>query len=575
MANVLQSVRKGLSASLVAPVREGTFAQHGGSSSLQGVTILSSIIFAGLLVAIVAAPAIRSASALISAPSSNDLLAIPSFLVPGLLAALAFSFSLVLTAAVRSRLLLAVPLAVGVLLLQTVIVAAGSSSAIDARPPWEGYGLVLLACVAAICARRWRGSVLRDLLAFNVLLLATAIVCQRSFTTIATESGVRVDVATVALILTFVTTLALPLSVASGVGAVDASLGVVMGLTRGVVDVVPRSVTALLAILLLAWQWWLTVSHALVEGRPVSWVTGAAVLGSSALIWFACRVPGDHTIDVALARATSSRWSLPVSYGLASVVICGGAIGLIALAIHLATGLPADSRVAAITEALLGTGGISAARIAVLVFLGVAGYLLRAKGRSLAAAVAWIDAILIASYSLAATSSTSEWWPWTTDALADVGTVVVTGMAAIVVARKPSRWRSTAVPLVLCLSLVALMRRADVLSAPITLVVGSSVTAALVVGLAWGFLTDGALAQGASDGPPKQARVLLILGNFTFTAAVVAWAVLGLQPQPYEDLQAATALGVQTLGSAVLIVVAFVVTLQRTGVPVTAPFPRS
>ena len=572
MADLLRSLGSGLSRTLVAPVRQGTFALRDVSASAVAVAIVTAVVFTGLLVAVVAAPAIRSATTLISAPTPDQVMAIPAFLIPALLAALAFAFALLLVGALRCRALVCVLVAVGVLIVVTVLVAAGGSSTLNSSPPWAGYALIAITA-AAVAVLRWRrSSVLRDTVVLLVLLLAIGFVCQRDFTAIAAESGVRVDIAALALVLSFVTTLALPLSVASGLGAVDASLGVVLGLARGIAVAAPRAIVAALAVIVLLWQGWIIATSAWSAERMAGLVAGAGVLAVCVALWFASgagrrarniesgdRAAGDTADD---ARDQAGRWSLPVSYGLASAVILGGGIGLVGLGIHLATGLSADAAVSGVIDPLLGLPGITLARIGVLVFLVVMGVVLRRRGRALAAAMAWIDAVLIASYSLSATEVTAAWWHATPDSLADIGVIALVVGAVIALVRSPRAWMSLATPVLVIACVLALLRRADVLSAPITLLAGGSVTAVLVVGLAWSLLTDSG-AHGNSPGLPREGRLLLTLGNFTFTAAVVAWAVLGLQAQPYDDLQAATALGVQTLGSALLIVVALVT--ARTG----------
>ena len=565
MADLLRSLGSGLSRTLVAPVRQGTFALRDVSAAAVAVAIVTAVVFTGLLIAVVAAPAIRTATTLISAPTPDQVMAIPAFLIPALLAALAFAFALLLVGALRCRALVCVLVAVGVLIVVTVLVAAGGSSTLNSSPPWAGYALIAITA-AAVAVLRWRrSSVLRDTVVLLVLLLAIGFVCQRDFTVIATESGVRVDIAALALVLSFVTTLALPLSVASGLGAVDASLGVVLGLARGIAG-------AALAVIVLLWQGWIIATSAWSAERMAGLVAGAGVLAVCVALWFASgvgrRARGGESDDTTAvdtaddARDQAGRWSLPVSYGLASAVILGGGIGLVGLGIHLATGLSADAAVSGVIDPLLGLPGITLARIGVLVFLVVMGVVLRRRGRALAAAMAWIDAVLIASYSLSATEVTAAWWHATPDSLADIGVIALVVGAVIALVRSPRAWMSLATPVLVIACVLALLRRADVLSAPITLLAGGSVTAVLVVGLAWSLLTDSG-AHGNSPGLPREGRLLLTLGNFTFTAAVVAWAVLGLQAQPYDDLQAATALGVQTLGSALLIVVALVT--ARTG----------
>ena len=548
--SLLRSLGRGLSTTLVTPVREGTFALREHSASAVGVAIVAAVVFGGLLVAIVAARPLRHSVDLISAPTASGLLAVPGFLVPALLAAATFAFALLIAGAIRCRALVAMPVVLVVLLLCFVLVASGSSSTIGARPPWEGYVLVALTGATAVAAGRWRGSVLRDVTVLVVLLEAIAVVCQRDLTRIATESGVRIDIATLALVLTFVTTLALPLSVASGLGAVDASAGLVLGVTRGLTGSLPRAALVVLALALGVWQWWVLLGGGWTRDRLLGWLSAGIVLMVCALIWWRCRVPGTRDADDAV-RSEARRFSLPVAYGLASAVLVGGLISLVGLGVHLATGRALDEVLAPVGDGLLGIGGITLARVVVVVFLAIAGVVLRRRGQGRAAALAWIDAILIASYALSATTPSAMWWPWSLGAMADVGLIALTLLAGAVALRR--RASSLLVPLVITLALIALLRRADALSAPVTLIVGGSATAVLVVGLAWGFLTDGASAHRHTPGLPRDGRLLLLLGNFIFTAAVVAWAAIGLQSQPYDDLQAAANVGVQTLGTGLLV----------------------
>ena len=128
-----------------------------------------------------------------------------------------------------------------------------------------------------------------------------------------------------------------------------------------------------------------------------------------------------------------------------------------------------------------------------------------------------------------------------------VGTVLITVVAVGWAVRRRLTARRVESVLVLYLLLAAFGSR-ELFADPLALVLGAS--AAVVFGLAWGFLT-GAPSEGGATHLP--GRTLFFLGNSLLGAAVVAFIALASNPAGAIDPDQLILFGDQTLGSGLLL----------------------
>jgi hypothetical protein len=193
---------------------------------------------------------------------------------------------------------------------------------------------------------------------------------------------------------------------------------------------------------------------------------------------------------------------------------------------------------------------MTATRVLVIAGLAVGAALLVRRGSVLLGAIAGVDAVVLATYFWVP-SAISDWM-WTPPSIGNVGLVVATVLAVAWTIRRT--WDGARMSFLLVLALLSsLVRQADFFALPVGFLIGASAVAVLVIGLVWGFLTDGGGAHQDTPGFPRDRRLLTVLGEFLFATTVVAWAVIGKDVGMAATLSSASAQAVLTLGSALII----------------------
>lgn len=540
-----------LRTTFVDPVRFGTLNLHRRSTQTAGITIGIAVLFSLVIVAILAANPLRASAELIAAPGETEVIVVPAYLIPAILALLGVSAALALTGAVRCSPLIALPLVVVSILVLTAIVVSSVNSSTNPYLTVAAFALLGIAIALFIGARFRPGGTARDFLIFLAPILSSMALAQRGFTEIATASGIRVDVVTVALALSFIAALALPVAVLSGFAAVDVGTGLVTGIARGLgTKIRPQAVMVVIGVLILT-QSILTIS----DLRDSSVRQHVLIAGSTALacavVWTLLRIRG---AGEATARDDAGSLAGPTAYGLSLTVILGGIIGMVGLVLGLTLVPGASVALQPVVTGFLDSPGPWLNRIAVIIGLVVLSAIMR-RSKPLLAGVAGLGALLISVNSLSAAGVV-----WSPPVFADVAFIGVCAWFLRVLWFQRERWGELSGTALLALALTLLLRQPDVLAQPFTLVIGGSATAVIVVGLVWSFLTDGAEPARSPRGLGRDARLLLLLANFLFGATVVAWATIGRQPLLADALDQATTLGVQSIGTALIVSVLLTVT---------------
>lgn len=546
MSNEPVGMLTSLRTAFLDPVRFGTLNLKGRSTQTAGITIGIAVLFALIIVAIILANPLRATAVLIAAPGETEVLVIPEYLIPVVLALLGVSAALALTGAVRCSPLFALPLVAVSTLVLTAIVASSVNSLADPQLTIAAFALLGIAVALFIGARLRPGGVARDFLIFLVPLMASMALAQRGFTDIAAASGIRVDVVTVALALSFIAALALPIAIMSGFSAVDVGVGLVSGFAHGLGAMIhDRLMRVAIAVVILI-QIVLTISDLRDSSVRQHLLIAAATALACVLVWSLLRI---RSTREGAARGEAALLVAPTAYGLSFTVILGGVIGMVGLVLGLTLVPGASATLQPVVTGFLESPGPWLNRFAVIIGLVVFSATSR-RSRPLLAGVAGVGALLLAGNSFAEAGVS-----WSPQAFADVAFIGVCAWFLRETWSRRGRWMEVSGPAFLALALTFLLRQPDFLALPFTVVIGGSATAVIVVGLVWSFLTDGADPPRPSRRLGGDARLLLLLASFLFGATVVAWATIGRQPLLSEALGQATTLGVQSIGTALVVCV--------------------
>jgi hypothetical protein len=190
------------------------------------------------------------------------------------------------------------------------------------------------------------------------------------------------------------------------------------------------------------------------------------------------------------------------------------------------------------------------------VALVLAAILLKRRRRPVLAAIAAVDAVVLASLQASTAGAALADWAWRPGDIGDIGVLVAAGAAVAWLARGHlSRQRAPFLLLLLVMS--ALVRQAAILEGPMGFLLSASATGLLVFGLFWSFLTGGSATHEDSRDAPRDRRLLIFLGESVYALAIVAWAVIGKEVDASGALARSTALAVLTLGTSLVLLTVF------------------
>lgn len=533
----------------VEPVRGGTLSLRHHSAGVAGITIAVVLIYAGVLVAVIAARPLREASDFAADTSRGDVTVIPELLAPGLLALIGLALALVLAGSQRGHPVLRAVVLLGVAaIIGTVILVVPAT---DGRSlTWWGAAAGLLATVVyCMTMWRWGSHPAIDFLVLLTLVLGTLALAYSAMVAGQASSELRFDIVTLALLMTYLTLLASPVAFASGLSAVGVGIAAVAW-SADFLRERARPVTVAVALALVsAWQCWILWSR--LTEDSADWlrelVSALVVAGVGFGVWRRVRVERRAPTDVV---ADATRFGLPVGYILQSGVVVTALLSLVALGLS-AAGRSWDP-LTDLTSALASPAMATAVRWVTVGALVVAGLIAARRGRRVLAGIAWVNAIVLASVILTTPDSPLAAWGWTPDAMGDAGLLVAVLLAVAWLLRRT--WTSDRAGLLLLIvALSALAREANVLETPMGFLLGASATGLLVFGMAWSMLTGGADHHVAGRWLPADRRLLLFLGESMYAMAIVAWAIIGKEGGSASSLSAFAALAVLTLGTSLVL----------------------
>ncbi len=553
------------------PVRYGTLALGPHSAGIAGVAWAVTVIYAATVGSILLANPLRAVAPLQAQVDATSNLVVPTFLVPAVLCLIGVAFGLLLAGSQRAPwwwrgLYLVV---VGAVLTSIAAVGAGLGS--GGLLSWITLALlaVTIAYIIYMWSRRTRPAV--DAVVLVTLSCLVILVSYRSLVTQALlGTGGEQTVATASLILQQVSTLALPVAFLSGISATALGISFVSWGSEELGRRATVPVTLAMAMAALLVQWMLVVRGIASEpgdltARLTQVVAALVLVGLCWGAWWWCH-RGYRARDISPVRVSEAAVlvAVPLSYAVTAAAFIAALLGSVVLAAQLIAPEAVIRSVQSLVDLVGTTAFTQGLRVAIVLGLVLAAVLLVRRGQRLLGAIAAVYALVLGSVYV--TFIPAQWF-WTPSAVGDIGLIVATGLVVRWSARRT--WSQGRAGFALTLALLsALVRQADFFAVPLGFLIGASATAILIVGLVWGYLTDGGEAHENSPRYPGDRQLLVVLGTFLFGATIVAWAVLGKVVATALVLADAAALAVTTLGSALIILVIFEsVPLARATVP--------
>lgn len=561
------------------PIRYGTLALGPHSAGIVGIAWAVTIIYAATVVSILLANPLRARTALQSQIDLTSNLVVPVFLLPAVLCLIGISFGLLLAGSQRApwwRRILYLVVVAAVLGAITII-----ASVLGAGGALNGVAVGLLILIAAYVVLVWAGHTRPavDAVVLTALTCTTMLVSYRSLAMQALlgSAGEQV-ITTVALILQQVATLALPVAFLSGINATALGISIVSWGAEEVGRRLRLRVSLILATTVVGAQWFL-IARAVTADPDALPIRLSQLLAAGLLVgmcWAVWRMTNARSTsrDTSPDDVTRSGIlvAVPLSYGVTSAAFIAAVLGTVVIALQLGGPSAAADTFSSLLDVVGSTTFTTVTRIAVVVGLVLAAILLARSGRRLLAGVSGIYAVVLGSFYLVMIPP--EWF-WTPSAVGDLGLVVTT--VAMITWTFSRSWSRGRVSFALVLGLLsALIRQADFFSVPLGFLIGASATALLIVGLVWGFLTDGGEAHENSPRFPGDRQLLVLFGTFLFGIAIVAWSVIGKVVETTLLLSEVSLLALQTLGTALIIIVVFEASglARRAGINGGQPRPK-
>ncbi len=544
---------------LVTPVRSGTLALRTHPASIVGITWVVTAIVGILIVTIMAANPLREMSDFIAVVDSAGNSVVPAFLVPAMLLLLALSSALVLAGSQRLRLSLRIAILVAVTAILANLIASSMTVNSEGSGAWIPW--VALATIAGYSFAIWtqRTNAAIDFLVLLVLALIVAVSAYRGFIAGTEVIETRFDLITTSTLLVTLTSLALPIAFTSGLSATQLGVSIATQATEFVSRRVSARVASLILVVAIVWQV-MAITPGLMQrwgelglARSLGAVMGALlVIGLAVLCWrFAHRAGGVSTEPDAATIAVAV--AVPIAYTIMAPVLISNVLALIGATVALGRSAEMQSTVVVLVEATGSDTAIVLARMAVVVGLCVTALITRRRGQVRLTAVLLIDALMITLIVFLRGPMLALGLDWSVAELGNIGLLI--GIVTLMVwgaRRALSPHRLTILFTIVLLS--ALLRQADYFAVPVGFLIGASAMALLIVGLVWGFLTDGGATHEDTARSPRDGKLLLFLGTFLFGIAIVAWAAIGKQVYLAAQLSSTTAFAVATIGSAYVLI---------------------
>lgn len=571
-----------LQAIVIQPLRTGTFAlgRHDGSTA--GFAIVVGVLYALALVAIIGGAWLRSAAELVSSQDATSRTVVPAPLIPAALLLIGVAIALLLAGAQRCRWWLRIgSLAIAILVLGALVVDAAARD----RGPALTIAILGLTGTAVACAWSW---VAAPPLAVQVLVLVgTVQAClAASFRSLVSGSegfDLPYEVLETSAILAIFILLVTPLAFLGGLKTVAFGVSMCTWSAAFARTRLTLPAARILMVIVLAsagvvtgWSMWSLASGARAAGPWLlrAYLMPAVLIAVSIGCWRLVeriserrtavrQLSADHVaaahsgspdgagrVPEAIVDDAARILALPTSLAFLASALIG--VPLLLLRRLLVDLFPSNPFLDGLVTVARSEEVLTASRW--LACLGVAAgcIWLARTGRGLMAGIAALSAVMLTAFVLVQPHSPLGDWAWSVDAMGDLGALIAIALAVSLALR--GRLSFGRVQVILLIALLSLLvRQADFFTVPLSFIAGIAGSAFLIFGLAWGFLTDGASAHRDSAGYPRNARMLIFLGQALFGISIVAWATIGRRTVDSQTLSDFAAISVQTLGTALIL----------------------
>lgn len=577
-----------LRAIVIQPLRTGTFAlgRHDGSTA--GFAIVVGVLYALALVAVIGGAWVRSTAELVSSQDAMSRTIVPVPLIPAALLLIGVAISLLLAGAQRCRWWLRIgSLVIALLVLGALVVDAA------ARDRGPALIIAILGLVGTAAACVWSWVAVPPLAVQALVLVGTVQAClAASFRSLVAGSeglDLPYEVLETSAILAIFILLVTPLAFLGGLKTVAFGVSMCTWSAAFARARLTLPVARILMVFVLAsagivtgWSMWSRAGGALTEGPWLvrAYLMPAVLLAASIGCWrLVERIPARRTasrqlsadqvvaadtggprehegpdgagrVPEAIVDDTARILALPTSLAFLASALIG--VPLLLLRRLLVDLFPSNPLLDGLVTAVRSEEVITASRWLACVGVAAGCIWLARTGRGLMAGIAALSAIMLTAFVLVQSHSPLRDWAWSVDAMGDLGTLIAIALAVGFTLRGSLSFGRVQVILLIAL-LSLLVRQADFFTVPLSFIAGIAGSAFLIFGLAWGFLTDGAGAHRDSAGYPRNARMLMFLGQALFGISIVAWATIGRRTMDSQTLSDFASISVQTLGTALIL----------------------
>lgn len=546
---------------LVIPVSTGTLNLRSQPPMIAGITWVVAAIIGVLIAGIIAANPLRELTDFIAVVDETGNSVVPAFMIPLMLFLLAIAIALVLAGSQRLRLWLRVMLliacsAILAFLVSSSITVQASGAAVVI--PWTALGLII-GYSFVIWTGRTNAAI--DVGILLILVTIVTLFSYRSFVAGIAVIETRFDLVTTTTLLVTLVSLAMPLAFVSGINATRLGVSIAEQAGAFIGRRVPVLVASIILVGVIIWQVVAIMPNLLNRWSALGPVDSLGAFAGGVLIILACialwqiahyRADRRELVEEDTSQIAADV-TLPIAYTLLAPILLSNLAALTGVTVALGRSEQAQAFVLALVDALASNTAILIARVVLLIGLVFFAVRMMRRGRPRTAAVLLIDAFFIALIIYGPGLTTALRLNWSVVDLGNIGLVIGVVLFTMWAVRR-SLTPDRLVVLYSIVLLSALIRQADYFALPIGFLIGASAIALLIVGLIWGFLTDGGAAHEDTPYYPRQGKILLFLGNFLFGIAIVAWAAIAKQVALAAQLADTTALAVASVGSAYVII---------------------
>ncbi|MEN9620648.1 MAG: hypothetical protein RL499_841 [Actinomycetota bacterium] len=557
---------------IVTPIRHGRLRDTGWPSGLRPVVVVGIVAFCLGVVIIVAAGAIRAISP-VSASVGESVLSLPRLMLPTIFWLVIVSLGLMQTAALHTRRRTAVVLtfmtSLIVLFIGSLDLGTDDAGGAAVTPGKAVSVIAVLALIAIVVLRR------RSTFAWWEFPLVVAVIGVSSVLSLGRSAaqsapyGIDFGPSSASLVMSTLGQLAVPAALAAGVAvaefAIVAAMSAVAAVHRPSADggqpLARRAIPVVLVVVFVLVAGWrivevvigmaaefgpeITLTHI-----PLSVGIVAAMIGLWVLIG---RVRRSRVVVADDVLAQSDPVMLPIAAAL-SITLAPLVITLLIVQILSAWGGegPVVDALRALADLVRGTAALVIVRSVVGVALIVLALVVARRGtRGLPELFAVVGLVTLVSVLPMVLTEAPLWSQSALASVIALGTLVLAGVLAV---RRVLTARRLALLTVALLLSAAVVWR-ELLSDPVSVIIGAGGVALVLFGFVWGFVTDADVTHGESAAYPRASRVMLFLANAVFGITVLAFGALARDIGAGINLDGFAQFGDELLGTALILAV--------------------